>query len=130
MFFKISKYMNKRKQKRYPIDATVELKINGKYRKFLIKDISLTGISILFDEKLIESQPHGQVWYAKIFSHDLAISIEPFVSLVRVNNLEENKQFLGLFFQSISDEEVQIIKAYGALFVARERRKSKTSLHV
>ena len=65
----------------------------------------------------------GGEWICTIESPDLASTVEAYVSVMRIRRIG-HQHLVGLRFESISDEQLQIIHAYETLIKARNARRA------
>lgn len=111
----------RRRFHRFNLQGRVQLQIGGKHHEFPAADISVTGVSVMLDIAALGAKPAGEVGTCSIESPDLATSVEAYVSVMRIRRV--GYQYLvGLRFESISDEQLNIIQAYETLVKARRAR--------
>lgn len=76
----------------------------------------------MLDVAVLGAKPTGAVGTCIIESPDLATRVEAFVSVMRIRRVG-HQHLVGLRFESISDEQLRIIRAYEALVKAREKSR-------
>ena len=74
-------------------------------------DISVSGVGVLIDEAVFGAKPSGEVGVCRIESADLGGRIEAYVSVMRIRRLGDQR-LVGLRFESISDDELELIQEY------------------
>jgi hypothetical protein len=74
-------------------------------------DISVSGVGVLIDAAVFGAKPSGEVGVCRIESADLGGRIEAYVSVMRIRRLGD-KRLVGLRFESISDDELELIQEY------------------
>ena len=115
----------RRRSHRFNLQGKVTLELGGKQYEFPAADISISGVGVMLDVSVLGGKPGGEVGICTIASPDLACPVEAFVSVMRVRKMG-TQHLLGLRFESISDEQLQVIQAYETLIKSRMR---KASLH-
>ena len=108
----------RRRAPRVLLNGHVTLSIGGRDLCLPAADISLSGIGVLLDAAWLGNKPSGEVGICRIESPDLGGLIEAYVSVMRIRRLGE-RQLVGLRFESISDEELELIREY-----KRKRREA------
>lgn len=91
----------------------MQLQLGGRDFEFPAADISVTGIGVMLDVAVLGAKPSGEVGTCRIESADLASPIEAYVSVMRIRRVGP-QHLVGLRFESISDEQLQVIKDYEA----------------
>lgn len=77
----------------------------------------------MLDVALFGTRPTGEVGLCRIEADDLAAPVEAYVSVMNIRRM--GRQYLiGLRFESISDDQLRIIRAYEALLKVRQRRQA------
>lgn len=71
----------------------------------------MSGVGVLIDAAILGSKPSGEVGVCRIDSPDLGGTIEAYVSVMRIRRLGE-RRLVGLRFESISDDELELIREY------------------
>jgi len=74
-------------------------------------DISVSGVGVLIDASVLDARPSGEVGVCRIDSPDLGGRIEAYVSVMRIRRVGDCR-LLGLRFESISDDELELIREY------------------
>lgn len=74
-------------------------------------DISVSGVGVLIDASVLGTRPSGEVGVCRIDSPDLGGRIEAYVSVMRIRRVGEQR-LVGLRFESISDDELELIREY------------------
>ena len=74
-------------------------------------DISVSGVGVLIDAAVLGARPSGEVGVCRIESSDLGGSIEAYVSIMRIRRVGD-RRLVGLRFESISDDELELIREY------------------
>ena len=87
--------------------------MGGKTLRLPAADISVSGVGVLIEERIFGAKPSGEVGLCRIDSPDLGGSIEAFVSVMRIRRIG-SLNLVGLRFESISDEQLQIIRDFEA----------------
>lgn len=116
----------RRRSSRFAIQGKVTLELGGRTLHFPAADISVSGVGIMLDVAVLGSKPHGQVGMCRIESPDLACPVEAFVSVMRIHRVGR-QHLVGLRFESITDEQLVVIRAYTALVNARRHRQQTLS---
>ena len=83
----------------------------GKTLRLPASDISVSGVGVLIEERVLGAKPSGEVGFCRIESPDIGRTIEAYVSVMRIRRVG-NLRLVGLRFESISDEELELIAAY------------------
>ena len=109
----------RRRFHRFNLQGRVQLQLGGKRFEFPAADISVTGVGIMLDVAVLGAKPAGEVGTCVIESPDLATSIEAYVSVMRIRRVG-HQHLVGLRFESISDEQLNVIHAYETLIKARK----------
>lgn len=109
----------RRRSNRFKLRGRVCLDLGGQRFEFPSADLSITGVGILLDVAVLGAKPSGEVGVCTIESPDLSASVEAYVSVMRIRRIGQ-QHLVGLRFESISDEQLAIIRA----FEARCREKS------
>jgi len=81
-------------------------------------DISVSGVGVLIDASVLGTRPSGEVGVCRIDAPDLGGRIEAYVSVMRIRRVGE-RRLVGLRFESISDDELELIREY--------KRKNRTN---
>jgi hypothetical protein len=89
----------------------VSLSIGGHNLELPAADISVSGVGVLIDAAILGTKPSGEVGVCRIESPDLGGTIEAYVSVMRIRRLGE-RRLVGLRFESISDDELELIREY------------------
>lgn len=113
----------RRRSHRFNLQGRVQLQLGGKSFEFPAADISVTGVGVMLDVAVLGARPSGEVGICTIESPDLASTVEAYVSVMRIRRVG-HQHLVGLRFESISDEQLQIIHAYEALIKARKARRA------
>lgn len=111
----------RRRSHRFNLQGRVQLQLGGQNFEFPAADISVTGIGVLLDVAVLGAKPSGEVGICTIESPDLASKVEAYVSVMRIRRVGQ-QHLVGLRFESISDEQLQIIHAYETLLKARKAK--------
>jgi len=74
-------------------------------------DISVSGVGVLIDASVLGAKPSGEVGVCRIESSDLGGKVEAYVSIMRIRRVGE-RRLVGLRFESISDDELELIREY------------------
>ena len=77
-------------------------------------DISVTGVGVILDIAVLGAKPGGQVGICTIESTQLAGPIEAYVSVMRIRRIGR-QHLVGLRFESINDEQLNLIHDYEKL---------------
>ena len=109
----------RRRFHRFNLQGRVQLQLGGKRFEFPAADISVTGVGVMLDVAVLGAKPAGEVGTCVIESPDLATSIEAYVSVMRIRRVG-HQHLVGLRFESISDEQLNVIHAYETLIKARK----------
>lgn len=109
----------RRRFHRFNLQGRVQLQLGGKCFEFPAADISVTGVGVMLDVAVLGAKPAGEVGTCVIESPDLATSIEAYVSVMRIRRVG-HQHLVGLRFESISDEQLNVIHAYETLIKARK----------
>jgi len=109
----------RRRCHRFNLQGKVRLDLGGRRFEFPAADISVSGIGIMLDVAVLGAKPSGEVGVCTIESPDLACPVEAYVSVMRIRRVGP-QHLVGLRFESISDEQLGVIRAYESL--ARARR--------
>lgn len=113
----------RRRSHRFNLQGRVQLQLGGKSFEFPAADISVTGVGVMLDVAVLGAKPSGEVGICTIESPDLASTVEAYVSVMRIRRVG-HQHLVGLRFESINDEQLQIIHAYETLIKARKARRA------
>lgn len=109
----------RRRFNRFNLQGRVQLQLGGRLFEFPAADISVSGVGVMLDVAVLGAKPTGEVGICTIESPDLAARIEAYVSVMRIRRIG-NQHLVGLRFESISDEELDVIQAYERLVRTRK----------
>jgi hypothetical protein len=101
----------RRRSPRVRLQGEVCLTLAGQTLKLPAADISVSGVGVLIDASILGGKPSGEVGVCRIESPDLGGRIEAYVSVMRLRRIG-NLRLVGLRFESISDEELELIHDY------------------
>ena len=101
----------RRRAPRVYLNGKVCLSLGGRHFDLPASDISVSGIGVLLDADVFGSKPGGEVGVCRIESPDLGGLVEAYVSVMRIRRLGD-RRLVGLRFESISDEELELIREY------------------
>ena len=101
----------RRRSNRFNLRGRVCLDLGGKRYEFPSADLSVTGVGILLDVAVLGAKPSGEVGICTIESPDLMAPVEAYVSIMRIRRVGQ-QHLVGLRFESISDEQLAIIRAF------------------
>lgn len=101
----------RRRAPRVFLKGHVSLSIGGHNLELPAADISVSGVGVLIDAAILGAKPSGEVGVCRIESPDLGGTIEAYVSVMRIRRLGE-RRLVGLRFESISDDELELIREY------------------
>lgn len=101
----------RRRSPRFRLQGEIHLSLAGKNLCLPASDISISGVGVLIEESVLGAKPSGEVGVCRIESPDLGRTIEAYVSVMRIRRVG-NLRLVGLRFESISDEELELIMAY------------------
>jgi hypothetical protein len=121
----ISIVRERRRFNRFNLQGRVQLQLGGKTFEFPAADISVSGVGVMLDVAVLGAKPTGEVGICTIESPDLACPVEAYVSVMRIRRVG-HQHLVGLRFESISDEQLQVIHAYETLIRARAAKGSTT----
>lgn len=113
----------RRRFNRFNLQGRVQLQLGGKLFEFPAADISVSGVGVMLDVAVLGAKPTGEVGICTIESPDLATRVEAYVSVMRIRRVG-HQHLVGLRFESISDEQLEIIHAYETLIKARKARRA------
>jgi hypothetical protein len=116
----------RRRFNRFNLQGKVQLQLGGQLFEFPAADISVSGVGVMLDVAVLGAKPTGEVGICTIESPDLASRIEAYVSVMRIRRIG-HQHLVGLRFESISDEELQIIQAYETLIRTRKLERAGTT---
>jgi hypothetical protein len=85
--------------------------MGGQHMDLPAADISVSGVGVLIDAAVLGARPSGEVGVCRIESSDLGGSIEAYVSIMRIRRVGD-RRLVGLRFESISDDELELIREY------------------
>lgn len=108
----------RRRSNRFNLRGKVCLELGGRRFEFPSADLSDTGVGILLDVAVLGAKPSGEVGFCTIESPDLSAPVEAYVSVMRIRRVG-HQYLVGLRFESISDEQLSIIRAFES--VCRDR---------
>lgn len=120
---RVTTVRERRRSHRFNLQGRVQLQLGGKSFEFPAADISVTGVGVMLDVAVLGARPSGEVGICTIESPDLASTVEAYVSVMRIRRVG-HRHLVGLRFESISDEQLQIIHAYETLVKARKARRA------
>jgi hypothetical protein len=103
----------RRRCNRLNLRGKVCLDLGGQRFEFPSADISVSGVGIMLDIAVLGAKPSGEVGFCTIASPELAGPVEAYVSVMRIRRVG-HQHLVGLRFESISDEQLQIIRAFEA----------------
>jgi hypothetical protein len=101
----------RRRSPRVYLKGHVFLSLGGHHLDLPAADISVSGIGVLIDASVLGAKPSGEVGVCRIDSPDLGGRVEAYVSVMRMRRLGE-RRLVGLRFESISDDELELIREY------------------
>lgn len=101
----------RRRSPRVYLKGHVFLSMGGHNLDLPAADISVSGVGVLIDAAVLGTKPSGEVGVCRIDSPDLGGRIEAYVSVMRIRRLGE-RRLVGLRFESISDDELELIREY------------------
>ncbi len=101
----------RRQAPRTDLDGQVTLTLGDEVFDFPAADISVSGVGVLVDADLLGIRPLGECGICRIESAELGQAVEAYVSVMRVRRLGE-RRLLGLRFESISDEELALLREF------------------
>jgi hypothetical protein len=101
----------RRRSPRVFLKGNVSLSLGGLHLELPAADISVSGISVLIDAAVLGAKPSGEVGVCRIDSPDLCGRVEAYVSVMRIRRVGESR-LVGLRFESISDDELELIREY------------------
>lgn len=101
----------RRRSNRFNLQGRVCLDLGGRRYEFPSADLSVTGVGILLDVAVLGAKPSGEVGICTIESPDLSALVEAYVSVMRIRRIG-HQHLVGLRFESISDEQLAIIRAF------------------
>ena len=101
----------RRRHHRFNLHGRVRLELGGRQFEFPAADISTSGIGVLLDAAVLGGKPSGAVGHCIIESPELAGAVDAYVSIMRMRRLGE-QILVGLRFESISDDELELIREY------------------
>jgi len=101
----------RRRSNRFNLRGKVCLDLGGKRFEFPSADLSVTGVGILLDVAVLGAKPSGEVGVCTIESPELPGPVEAYVSVMRIRRVGQ-QHLVGLRFESISDEQLAIIRAF------------------
>jgi hypothetical protein len=101
----------RRRSPRVYLKGHVFLSLGGHHLDLPAADISVSGIGVLIDAAVLGAKPSGEVGVCRIDSPDLGGRVEAYVSVMRMRRLGE-RRLVGLRFESISDDELELIREY------------------
>ena len=109
--FRINIVKERRRSPRVRLHGEVHLQISGLSLRIPAADISVSGVGVLLDEHVLAGKPSGEVGVCRIEAPELGGRIEAYVSIMRVRRIG-NVRLGGLRFESISDDELELIRQY------------------
>lgn len=101
----------RRRSNRFNLRGRVCLELGGRRFEFPSADLSVTGVGVLLDVAVLGAKPSGEVGVCTIESPDLSEPVEAYVSVMRIRRVGQ-QHLVGLRFESISDEQLAIIRAF------------------
>ena len=101
----------RRRSPRVFLQGNVSLSLGGLHLELPAADISVSGIGVLIDAAVLGAKPSGEVGVCRIDSPDLCGRVEAYVSVMRIRRVGE-RRLVGLRFESISDDELELIREY------------------
>ncbi|HEX6734843.1 MAG TPA: PilZ domain-containing protein [Azonexus sp.] len=109
----------RRRSSRFNLRGKVGLDLGGKRFEFPSADLSVTGVGVMLDVAVLGAKPSGEVGICTIESPDLAAPVQAYVSVMRIRRVGQ-QHLVGLRFESISDEQLEVIRR----FEARNRERT------
>jgi hypothetical protein len=107
------------------LQGKVELQLGGRRFEFPAADISVSGVGVLLDVAVLGAKPAGEVGICTIQSAELPTPVEAYVSVMRIRRVG-HQHLVGLRFESISDEQLEVIQTYEAQRRAHSQATSPT----
>lgn len=101
----------RRRSPRVRLQGEIVLRLGGKTLTLPAADISVSGVGVLIAESVLGAKPSGEVGVCRIASPDLGGTIEAYVSVMRIRRIG-GLRLVGLRFESISDDELELIREY------------------
>ena len=101
----------RRRSPRVRLQGEISLRLGGKTLRLPAADISVSGVGVLIEESAFGTKPSGEVGVCRIDSPDIGGPIEAFVSVMRIRRIG-SLNLVGLRFESISDDELELIREY------------------
>lgn len=101
----------RRRALRRHLSGKVTLQLGQKLHEFPAADISVSGVGVQLDVAVFGPKPAGEVGLCRIESPDLPQAIEAYVSVMRIRHVGQ-QYLLGLRFESIDDEQLELIRRY------------------
>jgi len=101
----------RRRSPRVRLQGEISLRLGGQALRLPAADISVSGVGVLIEERVFGAKPSGEVGICRIDSPDLGGPIEAFVSVMRIRRIG-SLNLVGLRFESISDDELELIREY------------------
>lgn len=101
----------RRRSPRVRLQGEIHLCLGGQNLQLPASDISVSGVGVLIEERVLGAKPSGEVGVCRIESPDLGGVIEAYVSVMRIRRVG-GLRLVGLRFESISDEELELISEY------------------
>lgn len=112
----------RRRSYRFNLRGRVRLELGGRHFELPTADISVSGVGVMLDMAVLGAKPSGEVGFCLIESPDLACPVEAYVSVMRIRRIGQ-QYLVGLRFESISDEQLTVIRAYQMLIRSRQARR-------
>lgn len=109
----------RRRYNRFHLQGKVHLHLGNKHYELPAADLSVSGVGVMLDVAVFGSKPSGEVGICKIEADDLATPVEAYVSVMNIRRLGQ-EYLVGLRFESISDEQLKVIRAFESLQKARQ----------
>ena len=101
----------RRRSSRVRLNGRVWLSLGELNLELPAADISVSGVGVLIDASLLGGKPGGQVGVCRIESPELGGTVEAYVSVMRIRRFGD-RRLVGLRFESISDEELELIRQF------------------
>lgn len=111
----------RRRNHRFNLQGKVHLHLGNRHYELPAADISVSGIGIMLDVALFGTKPAGEVGICTIEADDLASPVEAYVSVMNIRRIGQ-QYLIGLRFESISDDQLRVVRAYESLVKARRLR--------
>lgn len=108
----------RRRDRRHSLSGSAFIALGDVTGEFPLLDVSASGCGVLMEQGRMAALPNGEIGTCLLESPDLACLVNAYISVMRIRP-SGGAWHVGLRFESISDEQLRVIRAYESLSKAR-----------